>query len=63
MSSMTSRTFPNIQIFHNPKLLESLITCFSIYPTPNVMTVVTGITPNKQIITDLNAFATKLHDL
>ena len=50
MSSRPSCPFYNIPIFQNPKLLESLITLVTTYPTPNVMTVGTGIPPNTKII-------------
>ena len=32
-------------------------------PTPNVMTVSTGITPQTKTIKELNGFSKKLHDM
>ena len=63
MSSSNSHPFYNITISQNPKLLESIITFVATYPTPNMMTVATGITPHRKIIKDLNCFVTKLHYL
>ena len=63
MSSRPSHPFSNIMISQNPKLLESLITLVTTYPTPNMITVATGIPPHTKIKNDLNDFATKLHDL
>ena len=61
--SRPSHPFSNIPIFQYPKLLESLIPLVKTYPTPNMMTVATGIPPHTNIIKELNCFATKLHDL
>ena len=45
------------------KLLETLITLVTTDPTPNVMTIATGIPPHTIFIKDLNYFESKLHDL
>ena len=43
--------------------MESLIPLVTTDPTPNVMTIATGIPPHIKLIQDFNYFASKLHDL
>ena len=63
MSSRPSYPFSNIQIFQNPKLLESLIPLVTTDPMPNVMTFATGIPSHTKIIKDLNDSLKKLHNM
>ena len=63
MLSRPSRPFSNITIFQYPKLLESVIPFVTTDPTPNMITVSTGIPPNTKIIKYFNDFATNLHDI
>ena len=50
MPSKPFLTLYNIPILQNPELLESLTPLVTTDPTPNVITVVTGIPPHTQII-------------